>query len=161
VRGNLTEGLQIVVIGHTKMVEQFTMLRAMVSFATESVLGRSPTKAFWLVDRLEEVIGQIRAEQVARRAADAELEALWSSATRVQSLALERADGMSSLVTSLSLVAELIEDRIDVTDANEVCWGTRLTLAATLSHFPKLGTELDLLVFERNVDLTEVQVDSL
>jgi hypothetical protein len=120
----LTEGLQIVVIGHTKMVEQFTMLRAMVSFATESVLGRSPTKAFWLVDRLEEVIGQIRAEQVARRAADAELEALWSSATRVQSLTLERADGMSSLVTSLSLVAELIEDRIDVTDANGVCWGT-------------------------------------
>jgi hypothetical protein len=55
---------------------------------------------------------------------DAELEALWSSAARVQDLVLERTDGSSSLVTSLSLAVELLEGCIDATTTNGVCWGT-------------------------------------
>jgi hypothetical protein len=38
----------IVVIRYTKMVEQFAMLQAAVSSATEFVPGCSPTEAFWV-----------------------------------------------------------------------------------------------------------------
>jgi hypothetical protein len=41
--------------------------------------------------------------------ADAELEALWTSTTRVQDLVLDNADGLSSLVASMSMVLELLE----------------------------------------------------
>jgi hypothetical protein len=36
---------------------------------------------------------------------------------------LERADGPSSLAVLLSLMAKLLEDRIDAVAANEVHWG--------------------------------------
>jgi hypothetical protein len=55
---------------------------------------------------------------------DTELEALQTSATRVQDLVLDSIDGPSSLVVSLSMVAELLEGRIDATATNRVCWGT-------------------------------------
>jgi dienelactone hydrolase len=42
---------------------------------------------------------------------------------------------MSSLTASLSLAAELIEGHVDVVGANGVCWGARLVLTITLSHF--------------------------
>jgi hypothetical protein len=59
---------------------------------------------------------------------------------------------MSSLVASLSSVAELIEDCIDPAAANRVCWGTQLALDATLSHFLELGSELELLGSGRNAE---------
>jgi hypothetical protein len=74
---------------------------------------------------------------------------------------LERAEGTPSLVTSLSLVTELSEDRIDDAVTNGVHWGTLLASATALSHFLELGIELELLVSRRNVDLTEDQVNAL
>jgi hypothetical protein len=47
-RGLLSERMWIVVIRYTKMVEQFAMLQAAVSSATEFVPGCSPTEAFWV-----------------------------------------------------------------------------------------------------------------
>jgi hypothetical protein len=55
----------------------------------------------------------------------------------------------------------VLEDRIDVTAANGVCWDTRSALAAALSHFIELGTELALLGSRRNTDLTDDDVDAL
>jgi hypothetical protein len=45
--------------------------------------------------------------------------------------------------------------------ANRVHWDTWSTLAAALSRFSELGTELELLGSGRNADLTEDQVDAL
>jgi hypothetical protein len=59
-------------------------------------------------------------EQAVRQEAEAELEALWSSIARVRDLVLERPEGTSSLVASLSSVVELIEDCIDTVTANGV-----------------------------------------
>jgi hypothetical protein len=89
-----------------------------------------------LADWLEEATKWLGMEHVTQWEVDAELEALRSSATRVRDLVLERDDRPSSLMASLSSMAELLEDRIDVVAANEVHWGTRLVLPATLSHFP-------------------------
>jgi hypothetical protein len=57
------------------------------------------------------------------------------------------ASSWRSLVASLSSIAELLEGCIDITTANRVRWGTRLALAATLSHFAELEVELELLGF--------------
>jgi hypothetical protein len=65
--------------------------------------------------------GWLVAKHVARWEADAELEALWSSVTRVRDLVLERANMPSSLVALLSLVVELLDVRMDVIAANGVC----------------------------------------
>jgi hypothetical protein len=62
---------------------------------------------------------------------------------------------------SLSMVAELLEGRIDTATANPICWGTRSALVATLSHFPELKSELELLGFGQNADLTDDQADAL
>jgi hypothetical protein len=51
---------------------------------------------------------------------DAELEALWGSATQVRDLVLDKDDEPSSLAVLLLLVAELLEDHIDVAAANRV-----------------------------------------
>jgi hypothetical protein len=58
---------------------------------------------------------------------------------------LERADESSSLAASLFSAAELLEDRIDTTVNNGVCWGTWSALVAALSHFLEFGTKLELL----------------
>jgi hypothetical protein len=76
-------------------------------------------------------------------------------------LVLERADETSSLVASLASAVMLIEDRIDATTTNGVHWGTQSALSTALSHFPELGTDLELIGSRRNVDLTEDQVDAL
>jgi hypothetical protein len=68
---------------------------------------------------------------------------------------------MSSLTASLSLAAELIEGCVDSTTVNGFRWGTQSALVSTLSHFPKLETELELLGSERNADLTKDQVVAL
>jgi hypothetical protein len=52
-----------------------------------------------------------------------ELRALWSSATRIWDLVLKGSDITSSLVVSLSTVADLIEGSVDATAANGVHWG--------------------------------------
>jgi hypothetical protein len=70
---------------------------------------------------------------------------------------LGNVDGLSSLVASLSMVAELLEGRIDIMAANGVRWGTRSALVVALSHFP----ELELLESRRNADLTNDQFDAL
>jgi hypothetical protein len=57
-------------------------------------------------------------------------------------------------------MVELLEDCIDAAAANRVYWGTRSVLADTLSHFPQLGTELELLRSGHNADLTEDQVEA-
>jgi hypothetical protein len=89
------------------------------------------------------------------------LEALRSYAARVWELVLKRADGPSSLAASLSSATELFEDHIDARTANGVRWGTRSMLVAALSHFPELGTKLELLGSGRNADLTQDEVDAL
>jgi hypothetical protein len=73
-----------------------------------------------LDDRLEGAVNWLRVEQVARREVNAELEALWGSATQVRDLVLDKDDGPSSLAVLLLLVAELLEDHIDVAAANRV-----------------------------------------
>jgi hypothetical protein len=70
---------------------------------------------------------------------DTELEALQTSATRVQDLVLDIIDGPSSLVVSLSMVAELLEGQIDATTTNGVRWGTRSVFGCRFVTFS--GTE--------------------
>jgi hypothetical protein len=86
---------------------------------------------------------------------DAELEALRTSVTRVRDLVLDNVNGPSSLAASRSMVTELLEGRIDTATANGVRWVTQSVLVAALSHFLELKTELELLKFEHNADLTE------
>jgi hypothetical protein len=74
---------------------------------------------------------------------------------------LEWADGSSSLAVPLSLAAELLEGRIDVVATNGLCWSTQSALAAILSHFVELGTELELLGSGHIADPTKDQVDAL
>jgi hypothetical protein len=68
---------------------------------------RSPFGRARLANRLEEAVGWLGAEQATQWEADAELEALWTSATWVPYIVLDGADGPSSLATSLSTAAEL------------------------------------------------------
>jgi hypothetical protein len=74
-----------------------------------------------LADHLDEAVGQLRVELDEWREADAELEALQTSAARVQGLVLDNIDGLSSLAASLSMVVELLEGQIDTTTTNGVC----------------------------------------
>jgi hypothetical protein len=54
---------------------------------------------------------------------DAKLMAQPSSAAQVQDLVLRGSDGMPSLATSLSSVADLIKGHVDAATANGVRWG--------------------------------------
>jgi hypothetical protein len=98
-----------------------------------------------LADHLDEAVRQLGTELAARWEVDAELEALWTSATWVEDLVLDRADGPSSLAASLSSAVDLLEGWVDVMAANRVRWGTRLVSVAIFSHFPELQVELELL----------------
>jgi hypothetical protein len=62
---------------------------------------------------------------------------------------------------SLSSTPELLKGHLDVVTTNGVHWGTRSALATALSHFPKLGTELEQHGSRRNADLMKDQVDAL
>jgi hypothetical protein len=46
-----------------------------------------------------------------------------TSTARVRDMVLNRADGPYCLTTSLSMVAELLEGRVDAVAGNEVQWG--------------------------------------
>jgi hypothetical protein len=61
-----------------------------------------------LADHLDKAARQLGAELDAWREADVELEALRTSDAWVQDLVLDRTDGPSSLVASLSMAAELL-----------------------------------------------------
>jgi hypothetical protein len=154
-------GIWAAVLHHTKMVGGLATLRAAVSSATGSVLGRSPAETsrvevmeelvakFWRLeemcswleqpnaricdlllgpplnqarcaDYLDEAVGQLQEELVARREVNAELEALRTSAERVRDLVLGNIDELSSLAASLSAVVELLEGLVDTTAANGV-----------------------------------------
>jgi hypothetical protein len=126
----------------------------------DMILG-PPSSRVYLADWLEEAVDQLWMEQAARQEADAKLEALWSIATRVQDLVLERVDRTCSLATALSSVVELLGGHIDTATANGVHWCTRSALTVALSHFPELGTEHELLGSRRNADLMKDQVDAL
>jgi hypothetical protein len=98
------------------------------------LLLRPPYGQARLADRLEEAPRRLGTELAVRWEADVELEAQQASAAWVRDLVLDGADKSSSLATSLSTAVELLEGRIDAAEANEVCWGTRSVLVATLSH---------------------------
>jgi hypothetical protein len=100
-------------------------------------------------------------ELTARRLVDAELGVQRTSAVRVRDLVLGNADMPSSLAAFLSMVVELLDSRIDTTTTNGVHWGTRSALVAALSHFLELKSELKLIGFGRNGDLTDDEVDAL
>jgi hypothetical protein len=68
-----------------------------------------PSSRARLADRLEEAAGRLEVEQAARREADVELEALWTSFAWVRDLVLDWVDRSSSLATSQSMVAELLD----------------------------------------------------
>jgi hypothetical protein len=74
---------------------------------------------------------------------------------------LDNIDGPSSLAVPLSMVAELLEGRINVVASNGVRWGTRSVLVSTLSHFPELKSKLEWLGSGCNADLTENHADAL
>jgi hypothetical protein len=112
-------------------------------------------------DRLDEVAEWLEATLAERRQADAELEALRTSAAFVRDLILGDASGSSSLAMSLVMVAEEVEKRVNVATTNGVWWGTQSTLVAALSHFPKLEPELELLGSEQDADLSDGQTDAL
>jgi hypothetical protein len=63
-------------------------------------------------------------------------------------------DGSSSLVTSMSVVAEQLEGRIDIAAANGFRWGSRSALVAAVLHFRELDADLEVLGSRRNVGLT-------
>jgi hypothetical protein len=117
-------------------------------------LGPPPGQAR-LADHLDEAIGQLRVELATQRDADLELEALWTSAVRVQDLVLGSVDGPSSQTTSMSTTVELLEGRIDAACTNGVCWGSRFVLVATMSHFLELKTEMEVLGSRHSMDMTE------
>jgi hypothetical protein len=67
-----------------------------------------------------------------QREVDAELEALQTSAARVQDLVLGSADEPPSLAASMSMVTELLEGRINTAVANGVRWGSCSALVAAV-----------------------------
>jgi hypothetical protein len=74
---------------------------------------------------------------------------------------LDGADRPSSLAASLSTLAELLKDHVDVVATKRGCWGTRSMLVTTLWHFLMLEAELEVLWSERNADLMKDQMDAL
>jgi hypothetical protein len=96
----------------------------------------------FVTDHLDEATGWLRVILAAQREADAELEALWTLAVGVWDLVLGSADMPSSLATSMSTAAELLEGGIDAAAANGVCSGTCSVLVAIGLHFQELKTEL-------------------
>jgi hypothetical protein len=87
------------------------------------LLGPPPNQARW-ANLLAEAAGWLQLELTTRRLVHTELGALRSSAACVQDMVLGNANGLSSLTSSLSMVAELLEHRIDTAATNGVRWGT-------------------------------------
>jgi hypothetical protein len=95
-----------------------------------------------LADRLDEAARQLRVELATRWEANAELEALRTSAARIWDMVLDNADGSSSLTASMSTAVELPEGWIDATTTKSVRWRTHSTLVAVVSYFPELKSKL-------------------
>jgi hypothetical protein len=74
---------------------------------------------------------------------------------------LADADGSSTQAMSMSTVAELLEGQIDTVAANVVRWGSHSALVATVSHFPELDTDLEVLGSGHSVGLTMDEMDAL
>jgi hypothetical protein len=108
------------------------------------LLGPPPGRA-WLADHLHEATGQLREELSVRREAEVESEALRSLVAQVHDLVLGNVDGLSLLATSMSTLAEWLVGRIDTATANGVRWGSHSALVGTVSHFPKLDADLEML----------------
>jgi hypothetical protein len=126
-----------------------------------NLLHGPPTSRDRLANRLDGAIGQLRVELATHREANAEPEALWTLAVRVQDLVVGSADGPSSLAASMSTAAELVEGRIDAAAANGVRWGSRSMLVATVSHFIEMKSELEVLGSKRSADSIDHEVDAL
>jgi hypothetical protein len=92
-----------------------------------------------LADHLDEATRQLGIEVAAQQEADAEMEALRTSAAWVHDLVLDSVEGPSSLPTSVS--------------------GS--VLVATVSYFPELKSDLELLGSGCNADLAEDEADAL
>jgi hypothetical protein len=116
-----------------KLEEQRSWQEKPSVWICDLLLGPSSGQT-WLADYLDKATGQLGAKLAARWEVDAELEALRTSAAWVQDLVLDWADGPSSLVASLSTVAELLGGRVDAAAANGVHEGTRSALVTTLSQ---------------------------
>jgi hypothetical protein len=67
-------------------------------------------------------------------------------------------DGSSSLRTSMSLVVERLEGRINTPAANEVYWRSRSALVSTMSHFSELDIDLEVLESRHSAGLTKDEV---
>jgi hypothetical protein len=76
-------------------------------------------------------------------------------------LVLDSANESSSLAAYVSTVVELLEGWIDAATANNVCWWSRSAFVATVSHFPMLKSELELLGSGHNEGLTEDEANAL
>jgi hypothetical protein len=100
-------------------------------------------------------------ELSARQYADAELETLRTSAVRVQDFMLGSANGSSSLAASISTVTELLKGQISTATTDGVCWESHFMLFATVSHFPVLMTEPEVLRSGCSADLIEDEADAL
>jgi hypothetical protein len=123
------------------------------------LLGPLPSWAR-LADHLAEATRQLGAELATWWEVDAEREVLQTLAAWIRDLVLDNADGPSSLATSISMVAELLEGWVDVAASNGVHCGTQSALVAALPHFSKLEAKLELLESGRNTILVEDLVDA-
>jgi hypothetical protein len=71
------------------------------------------------------------------------------------------AEGSSTHATSWSTVAELLEGWIDTATADRVYWGSHSALVVTISHFPELDADLEVIGSGRSVGLIGDEVDAL
>jgi hypothetical protein len=131
-----------------------------VAWILDLLLGPPPSRA-WLANHLDEATAWLKVEQATRWEAEAELEDLWSLAVRVQDLVLDDVGGSSLMAASMSAVMEHLEGWIDVVAANGVRWGSCSTLVATVSHFPELDTDLEVLGSRHDAGLIEDDVNAL
>jgi hypothetical protein len=113
------EVVDVLVTEFRELEEQRSRLERPGVWIYDLLLG-PPSGRARLIDHLDEDAGQLGAELAARREADFELEALWTSVAQVRDLVLDRVDGMSFLAASLSIAAELLEGRVDATATNGV-----------------------------------------
>jgi hypothetical protein len=100
------------------------------------LLGPPPGKVRW-ADHLEEAAERLEAVLAERRQVDAELEGLWTSVALVRDLILGEAGGPSSLATSLSMVVEEAENRINTVAINGVRWGDSICVDHHLIAFSR------------------------
>jgi hypothetical protein len=66
-------------------------------------------------------------------------------------MVLDRVDGPSFLATSLSVAMELLVGQVDATAANEVRWGTRSAVVASLLHFSELEAKVAMMEDQADV----------